>query len=43
MVFNPMVFVDNLYYMLSGMACIFIVIGIIILATMILNKITKNK
>ena len=29
--FNPMAFVDNLKYMLSGMIAIFIVIGIIII------------
>lgn len=40
--FNPMAFIDNLYYMVAGMACIFIVIGIIIISTIILNKITGN-
>ena len=41
--FNPMAFVANLKYMLSGMIAIFIVIGIIILATLLLNKIFSNK
>lgn len=41
--FNPMAFIYNLKYMLSGMIAIFIVIGIIILATMLLNKIFTNK
>ena len=41
--FNPMAFVDNLKYMLSGMIAIFIVIGIIVLITIILNKIFSKK
>ncbi len=41
--FNPMAFVENLKYMLSGMIAIFIVIGIIILCTVVLNKIFTNK
>ncbi len=36
-------FVDNLYYMGVGMLGIFIVIGVIILITMLLNKFTKDK
>ena len=36
--FDPMNFVDNLYYMGVGMACIVIVIGVIILLTILLNK-----
>ena len=36
--FNPMNFIDNLYYMGVGMACIVVVIGVIILLTMLLNK-----
>ena len=39
---NVMNFVDNLYYMAVGMAGIFIVIGVIILITMLLNKFTKK-
>ena len=41
--FNPMAFVEHLKYMLSGMIAIFIVIGVIILATLVLNKIFKAK
>lgn len=41
--FNPMAFVNNLKYMLSGMIAIFIVIGIIILITVILNRIFSKK
>ena len=40
--FNPMNFISNLSYMASGMIGIFIVIGIIIIATLLLNKITKK-
>ena len=40
---NIMNFVDNLYYMAVGMAGIFLVIGVIILITMALNKLTKGK
>ncbi len=40
---NPMNFVSNLYYMGVGMLGIFIVIGVIILVTMILNKVTEKK
>ena len=35
--FNPMAFVDNLQYMGVGMLVIFVVIGIIILATKLVN------
>ena len=41
--FNLMAFVDNLKYMLSGMIAIFIVIGVIVLVTILLNSIFKNK
>ncbi len=41
--FNPMAFVANLKYMLSGMIAIFIVIGIIVLVTILLNKILAKK
>lgn len=42
--FNPMAFINNLPYMISGMIAIFIVIGIIIIVTGVLNKIfTKKK
>ena len=40
---NPMNFISNLKYMASGMLSILIVIGVIILATMFLNKITQKK
>ncbi len=43
MEFNPMKFIDNLKYMGLGMLGIFIVIGIIILATVVLNKVTSKK
>ncbi len=36
-------FVDNLYYMGVGMLGIFIVIGLIIAVTMILNAVTSPK
>ena len=35
--FNPMAFVENLKYMGVGMLVIFVVIGIIILATKLVN------
>ncbi len=35
--FNPMAFVENLQYMGVGMAVIFVVIGIIIAATTLVN------
>lgn len=41
--FNPMHFIDNLSYMLKGMIGIFVVIGVIILITVLLNKITSGK
>ena len=42
MQFNPMNFVSNLKYMGLGMLGIFVVIGVIILLTAILNKATKD-
>lgn len=41
--FEPMNFVHNLYYMGVGMACILIVIGVLILATMLLNRLCPAK
>ena len=41
--FNPTAFVDNLYYMGVGMLAIFIVIGIIIGISVLLNKLTSKK
>ena len=38
---NPMAFVENLRYMGLGMLGIFIVIGVIIAITAIMNKIFK--
>ena len=35
--FNPIAFIENLKYMGIGMLVIFVVIGIIILATMLIN------
>lgn len=35
--FNPMAFVENLKYMGIGMLVIFAIIGVIILATMLIN------
>ncbi len=39
---NVMNFVDNLYYMGVGMLGIFVVIGVIVLITMLLNHLTKK-
>ncbi len=36
---NPLNFVSNLKYMVGGMIGIFVVIGIIIIATMVINKV----
>lgn len=43
MTFNPMNFVTNLRYLTVGMVSIFAVIGVIILITVILNKIFTKK
>ena len=40
--FEPMHFVDNLWYMGIGMLGIFIVIGVIMLLTILLNKLTSK-
>lgn len=41
--FNPMNFITNLRFLAVGMISIFIVIGVIILVTVLLNKIfTKS-
>ena len=40
--FNPMAFVENLQHMGIGMVVIFVVIGIIILATMLVNYLFSN-
>lgn len=41
--FNPHAFIDNLYYMFFGMLGIFVVIGIIIAITYLLNYIFSGK
>lgn len=41
--FHPESFVESLQYLFVGMISIFIVIGVIILATMLLNKIFSGK
>lgn len=40
--FDPMAFVENLQYMGVGMLVIFVVIGIIILATKLVNYLFSN-
>ncbi len=40
---NPMNFINNLSYMGVGMLGIFIVIGVIILLTALLNNVTSKK
>ena len=42
MQFNPLNFVLNLKYMGLGMLGIFVVIGVIILLTVVLNKANQN-
>ena len=41
--FSPYNFIDNLEYMLSGMIGIFVVIGLIVIVTIVLNKIMSRK
>jgi len=41
--FVPMNFITNLSYLLAGMIGIFIIIGIIIIATLFLNFATKKR
>lgn len=43
MTLNPMAFIENLYYMGTGMASILIVMGVLILITMGLNKMFSKK
>lgn len=40
--FAPMNFIANLKYMLSGMLAIFAVIGVIVIITLVLNKVFSN-
>ena len=41
--FEPQNFIDNLSYMGKGMLAILIVMGVIILATVVLNKVFSGK
>ncbi len=41
--FDPMAFVENLQYMGIGMLVIFVVIGLIILTTMLINWLFSDK
>lgn len=41
--FNPMAFVENLKHMGVGMLVIFVIIGVIILATKLVNKLSSDK
>ena len=41
--FEPANFISNLYYMAVGMVGIFIVIGLIVLATILLNRLFRDK
>ena len=41
--FNPMAFVENLQYMGIGMLVIFVVIGLIVLTTMLINWLFSDK
>ena len=41
--FEPMNFVLNIKYMVIGMICIIVVMGVLILITTALNKFTKKK
>jgi len=41
--FNPMAFLENLRYMGVGMLVIFVVIGMIVLTTMLINWLFSHK
>ena len=41
--FNPMKFVDSLSYLAKGMVGILIVMGLIIVTTVVLNKVSSRK
>lgn len=43
MTFNPLAFIENLYYMGVGMASILIVMGVLIVITNLLNKFFSKK
>jgi len=42
-IFEPMNFVNNLRYMGAGMLGIFVVIGLIVVTTVVLNKASAGK
>ncbi len=42
LMFNPMAFIENLKYMGVGMLVIFVIIGIIILATKLINYLSPE-
>ena len=42
-IFQPMNFINNLMYLVIGLIGIFIVIGLIVIATIILNKLPEGK
>lgn len=41
LIFEPMRFIENIGYMGAGMLGIFVVIGLIVVATVALNKVTS--
>ncbi len=41
--FNPLAFVDNLYYMGVGMLGIFVVMGAVIALVLVLNRATRPR
>jgi hypothetical protein len=41
--FDPLNFVENLRYMGFGMLGIFVVIGLIVISTVVLNRVTAGK
>lgn len=41
LIFEPMRFIENIGYMGAGMLGIFVVIGLIVVATVALNKLTS--
>ena len=41
--FDPSAFFRNFHYLVSGMLGVFLVIGIIVLATVLLNRLTRKK
>lgn len=40
--FRPEMFLNNLHYLVTGMVGIFLVIGVIILAAVIMNSVKKK-